>query len=90
MSADGKIIKRTEFNPQESDIKNIIPSKEKSQEEIKVFLFEFIGMAIFAYGYTKNYSESSARAATMNILLFYFLPPSALPARFPVRTSIRP
>ncbi|CAD8199407.1 unnamed protein product [Paramecium pentaurelia] len=50
MSQDTKIIKRTQFTPQESDIKNIIPTQGKSKEEMRIFLFEFFGMALFAYG----------------------------------------
>lgn len=50
MSQETKLIKRTQFTPQESDIKNILPTQGKSQDEVRIFLFEFIGMALFAYG----------------------------------------
>lgn len=31
--------------------KQIIPTAGKSRDEMRIFLFEFFGMALFAYGY---------------------------------------
>lgn len=33
------------------DKNQIIPAAGKSKDEMRIFLFEFFGMALFAYGY---------------------------------------